>query len=96
MWTVRTATASASGSRSAVAGSSPASISVWRWPATNIARSSASSADWARMMSKKRATLPSPSSAAVVGVRASRASIPLSRRKAYRTSPAGRSWAIAV
>ena len=35
LWTVSTATASASGSRSAVGGSSPASISVWRWRATN-------------------------------------------------------------
>ena len=56
LWTVRTATASASGSSSAVAGSSPASMSVSRCGATKTARSSASSADCARTISKNRAT----------------------------------------
>ena len=37
LWTVSTATASAPGSSSALGGSSPASISVWRWRATKTA-----------------------------------------------------------
>ena len=66
---VRTATASASGSSSAVAGSSPASIRVARWGATKMARSSASSDDRDRTISKKRAMFCSCSSASGVSVR---------------------------
>ena len=81
-WTVSTATASESLSRSAVGGSSPASIRVRRWPATKAHRSSARSADWARTMSKKRATFWRASSDAGSSALACRASQPVSRRNA--------------
>ena len=82
MCTVITATAFASGSMSAVGGSSPAWISVWRCFATNTARSSASSDDWERMMSKKRAMFESASSFATESVSARRLSQPELRRNA--------------